>query len=70
MSGTYKKSTANSIFRGYKTTLERAKYDINKNFGQMDFANADARNEMEEHVVEMIRSCETLLTEMERYTFS
>ena len=67
--GTYKSSTANRIFRGYKSSLERAKYDFNKNFNQMDFENADAREEVREHVAEMIRSCDKLIEKMGSYKF-
>lgn len=67
--GTYRSSTAKSIIRGYRTDLERMKYDCNKNFNQMDFENADAKNDMQEHVDSIINSCETLLSELSNYSF-
>ena len=67
--GTYKSSTSKRIFRNYKSVLERAVYEYNKNFSQMDFENADAREEIREHVEDMIKSCQKLVEQMNGYTF-
>lgn len=67
--GDYSKSTCESDISGLVDALERAKYGVNKNVGQMDFENCDAKDEMVEIASEMIQICDALITEISSYTF-
>lgn len=59
--------------RSYKNSciesLKRLIYDINKNFGQMDFENANAQEEMEQIVLEMIDIVNKEISRIEGLTF-
>lgn len=64
MSG-YSKSTANNYINTYRNALENAIAGVNKNFNQMDFENADAKETMEEHVNNIISYCKHALRELD-----
>ena len=53
----------------YANKIQRQIYNIQKNFNDMDFENADARNEAEYIINEMISELRSLLSELNSYRF-
>ncbi|MDD2234888.1 MAG: hypothetical protein PHV03_08315 [Desulfitobacteriaceae bacterium] len=54
----------------YISQIERQIYKIQKSFNDMDFENADARNEVEDIINNMISELRSLLNELNSYHFS
>lgn len=61
----YKKSYANKVLDAYITEIEAVRERIRKDFLDMDFSNASARNEMEESVAAMLMECDNLISDIE-----
>lgn len=53
----------------YKHLVNEVKKQADKNFKDMDFENADRREEMEEIVQKMIKDCEDTVSEIENTYF-
>lgn len=60
----YKKSYANKVLDAYIDEVEDIRYRIQKDFGDMDFENASARNDMEDCVRQMSALCDALIFEI------
>ncbi len=63
--GSYAKRLQNS----YIKYINSQKQYIRKNFEDMDFENADARDEFEAIVESMERNCDTLVSKISSYSF-
>ena len=55
--------------RGYVEVIEKVKNKTKKNFEEMDFENANRRQETEEIIEDILSSCETTLQAVESITF-
>lgn len=64
MSG-YTYGTSKRYISLYRQSIEKTIAGVNKNFRQMDFENADAKNEMEEHINNIINYCNQLIFELD-----
>ncbi len=60
----YKKSYANKVLDAYIEEVEDIRYRIQKDFSDMDFENASARNGMEDCVRRMSALCDALIFEI------
>lgn len=60
----YKKSYANKTLDAYIAEVEELRYRIDKDFTDMDFANASARNEMEDIIRRMMAECDRLISDI------
>lgn len=60
----YKKSYANKTLDAYIAEVEELRYRIDKDFADMDFANASARNEMEDIIRRMMAECDRLISDI------
>lgn len=66
----YTRAYCNRLISNYIEEIEfQIKY-IEKNFTQMDFENAVARDECEAIVVNMIKQCNDLINQLDEYNFS
>ena len=64
-SASYSKKMINT----YVKEIREQKKRINRNFEEMDFENADARNKFKEIVNEMTRNCDSLISKLNSYSF-
>ncbi|MDE7062794.1 MAG: hypothetical protein K2O73_06080 [Lachnospiraceae bacterium] len=60
----YKKSYANKTLDAYIAEVEELRDRIDKDFTDMDFANASARNEMEDIIRRMMAECDRLISDI------
>lgn len=65
MAPRYKKSYANKVLDAYIEEAEGVRYRIQKDFADMDFENASARNDMEDCVQRMLAQCDSLIQEIQ-----
>ncbi|MDE7062730.1 MAG: hypothetical protein K2O73_05750 [Lachnospiraceae bacterium] len=65
MAARYKKSYANKVLNAYIEEVEGVRYRIQKDFEDMDFENASARNDMEDCVQRMLAQCDSLIQEIQ-----
>lgn len=63
----YKKSYANAMLDKYIGEVEEIRYRIEKDFPDMDFANASARSEMEECIIRMLSYCDGLISDIQAH---
>lgn len=61
----YKKSYANKLMNAYIEELEDIKRKVQKNFQDMDLANADLQDEMQEIIDGITWECESLRSAIE-----
>ncbi len=61
----YKKSYANKLMNAYIEELEDIKRKVQKNFQDMDLANAGLQDEMQEIIDGIIWECESLRSAIE-----
>ena len=69
MASRYKASYAQRLVNNYIAEIERQKASIDKNFRDMDFENADARDEFEDKKNSMINECDNLINLIKAYKF-
>lgn len=69
MSNRYKKSYAERLVSNYIEEIERQRNSMRKNFEDMDFVNANARDEFEKIVTCMTDNCNSLINEINGYSF-
>ncbi|MBE6047146.1 MAG: hypothetical protein E7213_01855 [Clostridium sp.] len=62
-------SYSNKMIKAYVEEITKQKKLIKRNFEEMDFENADARNKFKEIVNEMIRNCDSLISKLNSYSF-
>jgi len=62
-------SSANGLVSTYVRQLNTQIESIQKNFNDMDFENASARNEMEAVINNMKSSCRNLISDLQAYRF-
>ncbi|MCM3410040.1 hypothetical protein [Metabacillus litoralis] len=65
----YTSSFCYNIVSGISSSLEDAKYEIKKNFEQMDLENASVEEEMREMIEEMIAEIDQLLATIQSVHF-
>ena len=53
----------------YNSDIEDIIYQVQKNFGDMDFSNANRKDEMEEIINQIKRDCESVKSEMNSLSF-
>ncbi|ROR29198.1 hypothetical protein EDD66_103133 [Mobilisporobacter senegalensis] len=61
----YTYGTSKRYISLYRKSIEKTIAGVNKNFRQMDFENADVKNEMEEHINNIINYCNQLIYELD-----
>ncbi len=62
--------SARGIVSGCVGEIQQVISDLQKNFDEMDFENADAREEIQELVDNMKRHCQNLISDLNSYHFS
>lgn len=67
--GREKGSYARRLVNSYISYINNQKKYIRKNFEDMDFENADARNEFEAVVETMESDCDALVNKISSYNF-
>lgn len=67
--GRCSRSYAQRLLDNYITNVNSQIYQIQKNFGEMDFENAKAKEEMAEIIDKMINCCNSLISDLETYNF-
>ena len=70
MAGRCSADSARRLVKSYVNEAYRQMDKISKNFEDMDFENAEARNEAEGIVENMKASCRSLIEELNSYHFS
>ncbi|HEX9062319.1 MAG TPA: hypothetical protein VF941_19280 [Clostridia bacterium] len=70
MAGRCSATAARQLIDAYVNEIERQIKSIQKNFNDMDFENADARNEAENIINNMKSNCRSLIDELRSYHFS
>ena len=66
----YTKAYSERLVCNYTEAIEIQKKKIVKNFEQMDFENAQAKNECSDIVDAMINNCNRLISEIKGYSFN
>ena len=66
----YTRSYCNRLISNYIEEIETQIKSIDKNFIQMDFENAIARDACEVIVVDMKKQCNDLINQLNDYNFS
>jgi flagellar biosynthesis/type III secretory pathway chaperone len=67
--GRYKEAYAERLVSKYIQEIEKQKTSIMKNFNDMDFANANTRDEFESIANSMVNTCNSLISEISSYSF-
>ncbi|NLD48581.1 MAG: hypothetical protein GX660_15570 [Clostridiaceae bacterium] len=70
MSKRYSAHTAKKLIDLYVNQIETQIALVQKNFNEMDFENADARNNMEDIIKSMKSNYRDLINELRSYHFS
>ena len=65
----YSKSFCEGLISNYISDISDYQKKMIKNFNEMDFKNANARDKVEDIVNDMVQECNNLITEINNYLF-